>query len=194
YGTIVHTTDGGITWSLQRIEPARTYRSVWMTDPLTAIAVGDSGMSVRTTDGGVSWVPLASGTRNTLYGIAFSDASTGTMVGHSGTILRTTSGGLPVGVERDPRAALPAGFDLEQNYPNPFNGTTLIRFSVGSPSRVTLAIYGMLGQRLATLVDEDFGAGSYRVAFEARNLASGVYFYRLSAGNFQVTQKLLLLR
>jgi len=116
------------------------------------------------------------------------------MVGLGGTILRTTSGGVPVGVEHLPHDELPADFRLEQNYPNPFNGTTSIGFSVRVQVRVTLTVYGMLGQRVATLVDEELAPGTYRAAFEARSLASGVYFYTLTARGFRTTQRMLLLK
>ena len=165
-----------------------------MTDSMTAIAVGDSGVAIRTTDGGASWLAIPSGTGNTLQGIAFSDPSTGTMVGLGGTILRTTSGGLPVGVERFVLEGVPSEFSLEQNYPNPFNGTTTIAFSLARHAHVRLTVYSMLGQRVATLADGEMNPGSYDVSFDARNLASGVYFYTLSVPGYQATRKLLLLK
>ena len=165
-----------------------------MTDSLTAIAVGDSGISIRTTDGGASWESIASMTRNTLHGIVFSDALVGTMVGGGGTILRTTSGGLPLGMERLAHPALPSDFRLDQNYPNPFNGSTTIQFAVSVRARVNLSVYDMLGRHVAALVEEELSPGVYRVSFGSEELSSGVYFSTLSAEGLHVTRKILYLK
>jgi len=85
-------------------------------------------------------------------------------------------------------------YSLEQNYPNPFNPSTTIEFSVPRTERVTLKIYDLLGREIKTLVNEDKSQGSYRVEFNAGYLASGVYFYRMQAGNFAQTKKLILLK
>jgi len=103
---------------------------------------------------------------------------------------------ITVGVE-ETRTTIPGTFTLEQNYPNPFNPTTTIRFSVpsvGTGHVLSLRVYNVLGQEVATLVNEQLKAGSYKVEFNASNLASGVYFYRLQAGSFTETKKLMLLR
>ncbi len=95
-------------------------------------------------------------------------------------------------VETSPAAI--SSYQLYQNYPNPFNPSTVIRFSVPYESHVTLKIYNILGSEVATLVNGVRAAGSYNVTFNADNLASGVYFYQLKAGNFVATKKLLLLK
>jgi hypothetical protein len=89
---------------------------------------------------------------------------------------------------------LPQAFSLAQNYPNPFNPSTTIDFSLGKTSNVRLTVYNILGQKLATLVDNQMNAGAYSVQFDARNFASGVYFYRLEAGDFRANKKMLLLK
>ncbi len=83
-------------------------------------------------------------------------------------------------------------FKLNQNYPNPFNPTTTISYSIPKSSFVTLKVYDLLGNEVATLVNEDKSAGYYQVKFNASNLASGVYFYRLIAGNRVEVKKLIL--
>jgi len=83
-------------------------------------------------------------------------------------------------------------FQLKQNYPNPFNPTTNIEFSIPQSSNVKLVIYNQLGQTVATLVNERLSAGGYSVDWDAKGLPSGVYFYRISAGDFTQTRKLLL--
>ncbi len=97
---------------------------------------------------------------------------------------------LPVQIEPE----VPLTFALLQNYPNPFNPTTTIRFVVPTQSHVTLAVHNILGQLVQTLVDEDMGPGVYGERFEAHDIASGVYFYRLQAGAFVDMKKLILVR
>ncbi len=93
-----------------------------------------------------------------------------------------------------PGGQLPARYSLSQNYPNPFNPTTTIQYALPHRSQVTLTVYNTLGQQVASLVNGDIGAGYHAVQFDGRNLASGVYFYRLQAGSFVETRKLLLVR
>ena len=97
------------------------------------------------------------------------------------------------GVDK-PENSLPQRYKLEQNYPNPFNPATQIVFEIPSGEFVSLRIFNMLGQQVAVLVNEQRPAGAYTVTFRANNLPSGMYFYRLIAGSFQQTRKLLLLK
>ena len=88
--------------------------------------------------------------------------------------------------------ASPSTFSLEQNYPNPFNPSTKIKYSVTQSSNVVLKIYDVLGNEVATLVNEEKPAGSYEVEFNPSSLTSGVYFYKLQAGSFVDTKKMIL--
>jgi len=85
-------------------------------------------------------------------------------------------------------------FKLEQNYPNPFNPSTVISFSVPSAAPVTLKVYDVLGNETATLVNEEKPVGIYEVEFNATGLSSGIYFYKLEAGNYVETRKMVLLK
>ncbi len=87
---------------------------------------------------------------------------------------------------------LPGSFALKQNYPNPFNATTTIEYNIKQDSRVTLDIYDILGRKVVTLVDEDQNAGAHRVVWKAGSSASGMYFYRIHAGD-EVEQKSMML-
>jgi hypothetical protein len=87
---------------------------------------------------------------------------------------------------------LPKCFSLGQNYPNPFNPVTRIKYQIPSTSHVTLTMYDVLGREVATLVDEVKQPGRYTVTWDAGGVASGVYFYRLQAGNFVDVKKMLL--
>jgi hypothetical protein len=94
----------------------------------------------------------------------------------------------------DDEQLLPKEFVLEQNYPNPFNPTTVIRYSIPIESHVRLQVYNMLGVEVATLVNESKSPGVYTIELDASSLPSGVYFYRMNAGNFVQTRKFMLVR
>ncbi len=88
----------------------------------------------------------------------------------------------------------PKSFKLFNNYPNPFNPTTTIKYDVAKDSKVSLIVYDILGREVQTLVNKEQAPGHYTVTFNASNLASGVYIYRITAGNFTATKKLMLLK
>ncbi|MEO8230753.1 MAG: T9SS type A sorting domain-containing protein, partial [Ignavibacteriota bacterium] len=108
-----------------------------------------------------------------------------------GKILKVT--GIPVGVENE-ITSLPEEYLLSQNYPNPFNPSTKISWQSPVGSHQSLKVYDILGNEVATLVDEYKPAGSYEVEFDASRLTSGIYFYRLQAGSFVETKKMILLK
>jgi len=94
----------------------------------------------------------------------------------------------------DEEEHLPAAFALDQNYPNPFNPVTLIRYHLPEDADVRLDIYTVLGKRVATLVESRRQAGSHEISFDATHLSSGVYIYRLEAGEFTRTRKMMLVK
>jgi len=89
---------------------------------------------------------------------------------------------------------IPLVYELSQNYPNPFNPTTRITYAIPTESRVTLKIFNVLGQQVASLIDGVQPAGNYVAVFEAAKMPTGVYFYRLEAGNFSQVKKMMLLK
>jgi aminopeptidase N len=93
----------------------------------------------------------------------------------------------------DPPDILPK-FELEQNYPNPFNSSTSISFSLSKDGFITLKIYDCLGREIKTLVSRDQKAGTYKISFNGRSLASGIYFYHLTSDKFTAVKKMLLLK
>ena len=101
--------------------------------------------------------------------------------------------GIPTGVSETGNP-LPTEFSISQNYPNPFNPSTTITYTIPEASRVTLKVYDILGEEVATLVNEDKGVGNYQVNFDASKLASGMYIYTITAGNYTATKKMMLLK
>ena len=89
---------------------------------------------------------------------------------------------------------LPNQFALFQNYPNPFNPSTIISYEIPKHSFVTLKIFDILGREIATLVNEEKQIGKYSLKFDASNLSSGIYFYRITAGNFSSVKKMILIK
>lgn len=89
---------------------------------------------------------------------------------------------------------IPERFALAQNYPNPFNPSTTIEFSLPKSVLVNLKVYNILGKEIATLVNNKLQAGNHVVEFHAQNLSSGIYYYRIEAGEFQDVKKMILLR
>ncbi len=150
----------------------------------------DSGV-YRSNDDGETWTTVNSGLTND-YVLAIG-------INPSGTVFAATTGGLFRSVQsttsvRELSTDAPISFSLNQNYPNPFNPSTTIRFQVPNSSFVNLKVYDVLGNEVATLVNEEKATGSYEVSFKAANLSSGVYLYKLQAGSFVEINKMLLLK
>ena len=217
-GFILRTSNGGKTWENTAPTNSGSFNALGFLDAKNGMAVGDSGSVALTSDGGISWnVWSLPNVRTHLRSVSLSAQNQAWVTGDNGTILRVS---LPVitsaGGSQEPTS--PGTFLLFQNYPNPFNPTTKIGFrlpasvaqsgqagisdfarlpspsSQGGQGFVSLKVYDLLGREVATLVNEKKAPGSYAVTFDASDLASGVYFYRLQAGDFVQTRKLLVLR
>ena len=89
---------------------------------------------------------------------------------------------------------IPFEFALNQNYPNPFNPSTTINFSLPKSEHTTLKIYNILGKEVATLVSNKLNQGNHTYQLEGKNLASGIYYYQLTAGDYREVKKMILLR
>ncbi|MCX6162114.1 MAG: T9SS type A sorting domain-containing protein, partial [Ignavibacteriae bacterium] len=89
---------------------------------------------------------------------------------------------------------VPQAFSLGQNYPNPFNPITNIKFNIAKSGNVRITVFDILGKEVAVLVNEKLNPGAYKVDFNGSNFSSGVYFYRLTAGNYAAVKKFILLK
>jgi photosystem II stability/assembly factor-like uncharacterized protein len=191
-GCVLKTSDGGFSWIQKTIGTTELY-DVSFSDPDNGTVVGAEGTILRTTDGGNTWIQQTSGTTDGLWRVWFTDPDNGTAVGGTGLILRTTNGGVSF-IEENQINAFPTNYTLTQNYPNPFNPNTKIKYSIPQSSNVVIKVYDILGNEIETLVNEERPTGTYEITWYAENLPSGVYFYRLQAGDYVETKKMVLLR
>lgn len=192
FGTIIRTTDGGTSWSPVRAATTNHLNAVHFIDATTGIAVGAKGTGLRTTDGGLTWREEIAGDANWLRGVATYSTGRNIIVGSNGLILIPSS--KATAVKDGLLSGVPKTFKLYQNYPNPFNPSTNIRYEVPVQTKVTLTIFNVLGQEVTMLVNETKQPGRYEVKWDPIGQASGTYLYRIIAGDFIETKKMILLR
>jgi photosystem II stability/assembly factor-like uncharacterized protein len=191
-GVIFHTTDGGVNWIWQSSGTSGHLYSIHFVDQNFGWAVGTAGLIIRTTNGGLNWQNQSVQPNYYLESVYFVNENVGWTVGNNGVILKTIDGGGPTFLNNE--SEMPNEFLLFQNYPNPFNPATTIAYQIPDRGFVTLKVYDILGREVATLVNEEKPAGSYEVQFTANGLASGIYFYKLSANEYSETKKMILLK
>ncbi len=187
-GTITKTADAYGTIIL----PTGTYNNVLRINFLQDITDSTSGIPVviRTVTDNYSWYtgqykyPIFSITLSTIYTVADQTTTKSAVI----TTLNESVGVVPIGNQ------VVSKYKLNQNYPNPFNPLTSITFDIVKTSDVKLVVYDALGREVAELVNQRLSNGSYKVDFNAANLTSGVYFYKLTTGDFSETKAMLLLK
>jgi photosystem II stability/assembly factor-like uncharacterized protein len=195
-GTVLHTTDKGDNWIAQSVDTSFDFGKVQFIDANIGWISGggnSEGIILHTTDGGNTWDTQFTGATVGLMSLYFTDPDTGWAVGNLGTIINTTIGGTGV-FEDNGFTQNPLEFTMSQNIPNPFSQTTEIRFSIPHAEYITLKVYNIIGQDVATLVNNELNAGEYRVNFNANNLPNGIYLYRLTAGNQVLIKRCTILR
>jgi hypothetical protein len=171
-----NSVNGGVTWTASAVIP----NSVGGNFATLAEALTVSGNNV------------------TGYMVYLADTARGTAVSSPGAgpavkvpyVFRTFGFVTSVGGD----AVSPNTFELAQNFPNPFNPATSIRYTIGKADNVSLKVYNMLGQEVATVVNQFQTAGSHSVTFDASNLASGMYLYKIQSGSFSEAKKMMLLK
>jgi photosystem II stability/assembly factor-like uncharacterized protein len=145
-------------------------------------------------NGGVSWQPIADGLPTvSVYDMKIHPTENYLAIGTHGRSMYMVDLSQVVNNVQN-QSTIAENFKLYQNYPNPFNPTTKLSFVIGHSSFVTLKVYDVLGKQVATLVNEEKSSGKYSVNFNANNLASGIYFYKIDAGNFTKTMKMILMK
>lgn len=178
--TLLYTSNGGATWVPRNTGINVGVDAVYFVNSNEGWAVGDFGAIFRTVNGGLNWTTENSGTSNGLNGVFFVSSGEGWAVGDLGTILHRTG---PTAVHQQDFNGQPQRVRLSQNYPNPFNPTTLIDFTVTESEHVSLRVFNVLGHEVATLASGVYPAGTHMVRFDAANVPSGIYFYRLDLGD-----------
>ena len=173
-------------------------------NPVVSIAIDGSGKKWIATYGGgltkyddTNWTVYNESNSglpdNFIFSLAI-DGNGNKWIGTVGGGLAIYKDGGVVSVQENEHNKFPIDFSLSQNYPNPFNPTTKIRWQSPVSSHQKLKIYDVLGNEIATLVDEFREAGKYEIEFDGSNFSSGVYFYKMSAGDFFETKKFIILR
>ncbi len=201
-GAVKRTTNSGTVWNNITTPASVDLVDVHYASTNTVYMVGSGGTILKSTNAGVNWFTQVSPITANLRAInVFPADDNGILVGAGGNILRTTNGGnVPTGIQPAGNE-IPENFSLSQNYPNPFNPATKISFSIPSSSTVNglqpfvrLTVFDILGKEVALLVNENLSPGNYSLDFNASSIPTGTYFYRLTAGEFTDTKKLVLIK
>jgi len=189
YGGVSRSTDRGLSWQEIQIGPLNVFSFAFRGDWVYAATTDGVYYS---TDGGDTWSPAGSAGMNEKFALSVAFDPEGHL--YAGTYRGGVyvSSGIVTGVDRG--RGIPLAEHLEQNYPNPFNPTTNIRFSVPRQSHVTLKVFDMLGREVATLANEVKPPGAYAISWDAKGVSSGLYFYRIVAGAWVETKKMLVIR
>ena len=196
YGQIEKTTDGGENWINVSPGSINDYRDCYFMTRNIGWVVGsangtDTMTVIRTSDGGNSWTispNLASAKQ-----ILFVNPDTGYIVTDNHIYKTSNGGGYPTKTIESDKASIQSFF-LSQNYPNPFNPITNIEYQIPKNAFVNLKVYDVLGNEIVTLIKGEKPAGNYSVQFDGNKLASGIYIYRLVAGEFVSIKKMVLIK
>lgn len=189
---VYRSTDNGESWTLSGISGATVVTLTRTSDGALFAGSTSRGVYLSRT-GGASWTQMNTGLTDTsIYTLTVSGTSLFAGTSESDVWRRSLSE-MVTSAEYSP-SEVPASFRLDQNYPNPFNPVTTISFTLPSKSFVSLKVFDALGKEVSILVSQELPGGTYSTKWNAGGLPSGVYFYRLQAGSFTETKKLVLLR
>ena len=194
--SIIKTTNGGYNWFKQNngLSITTQLRDIEFINNSsdTGWIVGRSNTVLKTTNSGNNWFSMSTPVNEEFTSVKFVNSKTGWISGFSGVILKTINGDL-TGVN-SVNGNVPDGFNLSQNYPNPFNPSTIIRFTLPESGTVTLNIYDVNGKEVTQLMNKYYAKGNYEIRFDGTQLSSGVYFYKLTSGNFVDTKMMTLVK
>jgi hypothetical protein len=154
----------------------------------------------RTTNKGISWINIPNLFHDPIKSSFFITDSIGWLGGGlsvntygRSAIFKTTSGGYPLGLITNSNN-IPTSYSLSQNFPNPFNPVTSINFDIPNSSYTNLIVFDQIGREIQVLVNEQLSPGSYKFEWDAADFPSGIYFYKLQAGEFVETKKMVLIK
>jgi photosystem II stability/assembly factor-like uncharacterized protein len=189
---IYKTTNGGDNW-YKILDNNYGFHCIKFLNRNTGFACTNGKNLYYTTNGGENWSYSYIGNVVGLSDIYISSGGIAFMVGDYGKIYRTDNYGGIIGINNI-NTIIPDKYELLQNYPNPFNPTTIIRFKIKESKYVELKVFDILGKEVETLVSEKLQSGEYESVFNGSSLPSGIYFYKLSAGNYINTKKMVLVK
>ena len=202
-GKILKSVNGGLNWNMLSSGTVLNLNSLFFFDCSYGFVAGDGGLILCTIDGGLNWKKLNSKTNENLNALIFKDKNTGIAVGENGIVRLTTLGTFNNGglnrfsspMKKGNDEIIPYKFELGQNYPNPFNPSTQIRYNIGRDCYVTVKVYNSIGQEVIKIVNNEYKtAGQYSIIFDGTNLPSGIYFYKIYAGSYSETKKMILVK
>jgi photosystem II stability/assembly factor-like uncharacterized protein len=194
---ILKTTNAGYNWSVNFSGAAQSLIEIKFANVLTGYVVTseEPGYSLiyKTSDGGDNWVSQNPGVNYGLYSLSVINPDTVYAAGWSGTIIKTVNGGGTVGINPGYNE-IPSDFFLSQNYPNPFNHSSIINYQCPVSAAVKIVVFDILGRQITEPVNEFKLAGIYSVKFDATDLSSGIYFYKMTAGDFTEVRRMVILK
>jgi photosystem II stability/assembly factor-like uncharacterized protein len=152
--------------------------------------ISDKGV-FYTQDGGINWDDMLAPDSISIIAISNIGSNTFWGVGQPGIVLKYRKQPSVIKKDYDP---IPFQSSLSQNHPNPFNPTTIIKYTLSKSIKVTIEVFNLLGQKIEALINKQMSVGSHEIEFTGKNLSSGVYLYRIEAGEFQEIKKMILLR
>ncbi len=192
YGNgLYHSTDNGENWqhvfdvtasyiySISVDQDDHVYASSWTTGVFVLTEALESG-----------WMPIGMGGFGVSCLLNMKDSQSILAGTKNGELFRNDSPLTSVSSEIE----IPAEFNLSQNYPNPFNPSTIIEFSIPQSEFVSIKVFNLIGEEVATLLNKEMNGGAHKVKFNPSNLSSGIYFYQISAGDFNEVKKMILLK
>jgi len=188
-GVLIKTTNGGSNWNLLSTGTAANLRSVKFKNSDMGWIAG-TNILLATSNGGLNWNQQFTGTAG-LSSVFMSDSLNGWACGGN-KIYGTLTGGW-TGLKNF-NTGVPDEFSMSQNYPNPFNNTSNLKFEIANLGDVKLVVYDVMGREVQTLVNEELQPGTYEVTFDANGLNSGVYFYKLTTGDYTATKRMVLVK
>jgi photosystem II stability/assembly factor-like uncharacterized protein len=187
------STNNGTSWTAASNGlPSNTVVAFAVSGGNLFAGVDGSGVYL-TTNNGSDWTDVTTGLTSLTIRALKVSGSYLYVGGENSGVWRRPLSEMITGAE-DEQNSLPESYALYQNYPNPFNPSTKIKYSVTQSSNVLLKVFNVLGNEIVTIVNEEKPAGTYEVQFNGTGLPSGIYFYKLQAGNFVETKKMILLK
>jgi hypothetical protein len=186
------STNNGNTWAQTSLNTGRTNAIVIKGNNIFA-GNSEYGANIyQSTNNGITWTLINQGLSEGLNALLISNIYI--FAGSAASsVWRRQLSELGIGI-KNISSEIPSSYSLQQNYPNPFNPATNIKFAIPKNDFVKITVFDMLGKELETLVNEQLQPGTYETNWNASNYPSGIYFYKLSAGDYSETKKMLLLK